>query len=352
MNLLSIIKKKINFKFKIYLKYWFSTTNTTRYNKYKGKKKVIITLAADYGNLGDVAITYAQTKMLKEKYMGYEIIELPISQTVLYLKTLKRVCSNDDIITIVGGGNMGDLYKSIEFFRQLIIKIFPQNKIISFPQTIDFTTTSMGGKELKKAKKIYNNHKNLTLLAREKKSFDLMKKYFPNNNVLFTPDIVLTLNNITSPQKARKYITLCLRNDKEKFLPSDIEHDIIEYFKDKESIQHYDTHINQAELTIDEREQELSKIWNVFFESKLVITDRLHGMIFCYITKTPCIVLPNNNAKIKGCYEWIQDSECILLLEKSNTRLFQSIISEWPKLVNAQNKAVVKDFSPLFNNIF
>jgi len=30
------------------------------------KKQVYIFLAADYGNLGDVAITYAQTKFLKE----------------------------------------------------------------------------------------------------------------------------------------------------------------------------------------------------------------------------------------------------------------------------------------------
>ena len=40
-----------------------------------------------------------------------------------------------------------------------------------------------------------------------------------------------------------------------------------------------------------------------FQKSELVITDRLHGMIFCYITKTPCIVMPNNNHKILMTYE-------------------------------------------------
>lgn len=37
-----------------------------------------------------------------------------------------------------------------------------------------------------------------------------------------------------------------------------------------------------------------------FRECELVITDRIHGMIFAAITGTPCIAL--SNYKIKGTY--------------------------------------------------
>ena len=43
-----------------------------------------------------------------------------------------------------------------------------------------------------------------------------------------------------------------------------------------------------------------------FCSAKVVITDRLHGMIFAAITETPCIVFNNYNHKVEGTYQWIQ----------------------------------------------
>ena len=40
-------------------------------------------------------------------------------------------------------------------------------------------------------------------------------------------------------------------------------------------------------------------------KSKLLITDRLHGMIFAVITNTPCIAFANKSGKVKGVYNWI-----------------------------------------------
>ena len=42
-----------------------------------------------------------------------------------------------------------------------------------------------------------------------------------------------------------------------------------------------------------------------FAAARLVVTDRLHGMIFSAITGTPCVVLSNYNHKVRGTYEWI-----------------------------------------------
>ena len=41
-------------------------------------------------------------------------------------------------------------------------------------------------------------------------------------------------------------------------------------------------------------------------ESELVITDRLHGMIFAAITSTPCIAFGNYNHKITSSFIWLE----------------------------------------------
>ena len=38
----------------------------------------------------------------------------------------------------------------------------------------------------------------------------------------------------------------------------------------------------------------------------MVVTDRLHGMVFAAISGTPCIVFSNYNHKVQGTYEWIK----------------------------------------------
>ena len=50
-----------------------------------------------------------------------------------------------------------------------------------------------------------------------------------------------------------------------------------------------------------------------FSKAELVITDRLHGMIFSVITKTPCLVFDNKNHKISETYTaWLKDCNYIL----------------------------------------
>ena len=87
-------------------------------NYCRGKQKIIVALAADSGNLGDIAITFAQEAFLRTCYPDYEIVDFPISSTFTRLKALKRIVTPDDIVTIVGGGNMGDLHYTIEDCRK------------------------------------------------------------------------------------------------------------------------------------------------------------------------------------------------------------------------------------------
>ncbi|WP_172463481.1 polysaccharide pyruvyl transferase family protein [Priestia endophytica] len=341
----SIIRKKL------YLKYLLSDVKNRNFNVDKNKKKIIVALAANYGNLGDVAITYAQTKFLKNNFPDFDIIDFPISRTFVDIKALKKICTPNDLITIVGGGNTGDMYDDIEYCRQFIIDQFPRNKIISFPQTIDFSNTDYGKKALKKTVNVYSKHKNLILTAREEKSFNEYQKHFPNNKVFFLPDIVLSLNE-QEPAYPRQGITLCLRSDEEKRLDKTQENLLLNTLKKNYEVNYYDTHINKNNLSIKEREYELSQIWTAFKKSKVVVTDRLHGMIFCAITKTPCVAIDNSNHKISGVYNaWLKDFAFIKMFKQFNVDELEKEIEKLWTLEIKDTVDLGDKFKSLINSI-
>jgi pyruvyl transferase EpsI len=326
LNTILFFSKEDVIRKKLYFKYVLSVGNSNRFNISKSKKKIIVALAADYGNLGDVAITYAQTKFLRDNFPDHDVIDFPISRTFIDMKSLKKICTPNDIITIVGGGNTGDMYDDIEYCRQFIIQQFPRNKIISFPQTVDFSKTANGKKAMQKAIKVYSKHKNLLITAREKLSLNKYEQNFSKNKVLFLPDIVLFLNE-QHPQYERKGLTLCLRSDGEKSIDKSQENTLIDQLEKNYNIQYYDTHLNKTNLSIEEREFELNKIWTAFKKSKVVVTDRLHGMIFCAITKTPCVAIDNSNKKISGVYNaWLKDLKYITILSEFDLNELQKEI--------------------------
>ena len=296
--------KVIYIKWRFWLTFWKSPKRLPTLEKYRGKKKCLVMLAADYGNLGDVAITFAQEKFLRERLLGYEIVDVPISRTTSELRAWSDLCTPDDIITVVGGGNMSDLYFDIELLRQMVVETFPDNQVILFPQTMFFSETPAGKYLKKRAKKVYSSHPHLTITSRERWTLMAMREMIPES--LLLPDIVMTLDE-REPSVERNGITLCLRQDKESKLTQDFKTRLEETLQKNYKSTHYDTHIGRDGLTLDDREDELHKIWSQFRSSQWVVTDRLHGMIFAYITGTPCIVLPNNNYKIEGCYSWIKD---------------------------------------------
>ena len=322
------------------MKYLLSKKSDFYGNYDSDKQKVVVALAADYGNLGDVAIAYAQTKFLEIHFPQADIIDFPISKTFTHMKSLKSVIKPNDTITIVGGGNTGDMYDDIEFARQFVISQFPDNKIICFPQTIDFSETQYGRKALKKAIKVYGRHKNLTLSAREERSFKVFEKLFNANKIVFVPDIVLSLDE-SQPNFKREGITLCFRADGEKKMSNEIQERLISQIGLHNTIRFQDTHIDKKRMSLEEREKELDTIWTAFKKSELVITDRLHGMIFCAITSTPCIAIDNSNKKVSGVFKaWLDESKGIRIAENIDFDVLLDAINNYPSLeVNLDSNA-------------
>lgn len=147
---------------------FISFRHYNKFKQYKNKKKIIHILTPLHGNMGDQAIVYATNLYLKEKFNDYEIIEIYRRDIYKYIKPIKKIVNSDDLIVLIGGGNMGNLWIDEERDRRFIIKNFTHNKIISMPQTISFTSDLYGKEELSITKEIYNKNKNLILVSREK----------------------------------------------------------------------------------------------------------------------------------------------------------------------------------------
>lgn len=279
----------------------------------KYKTKILIIGVADYENLGDHAIGYAQRLFLDSVSIDtqkYEIIEVPLNIPVNHIS---QIINPNDIILITGGGNLGTKYEFLNDLYLPIIKKFPKNKKLFFPQSYTFDAKYDTPKSMEKIKHIFSKSaNNLTITARESKSYKLFKDTFPDNNVILTPDIVLSLDQNENKDKTNKSdIIILMRSDSEKTLDEDIEKQIINKLSSKYKVTIDDTVVPDL-ISHEDRLYNLNETWTKIKENKLVITDRLHGMIFAQITGTPCIVFDNYNNKIKmTCEDWLSDMDHI-----------------------------------------
>ena len=292
------------------------------------KKKIFLMQTPTHRNLGDHAIAYAEHEFVKNKFNEYKLIEIPYENVYKYSKHIKNIMKKDDYIFIIGGGNMGDMYAYEEYMRRFIISYFKDFKIVSFPQTISFSNSLYGKMEMLKSKYIYSKNKNLLIVARELKSYNLMKELYKNNNVIMTPDIVLYLDKRDNLDINRDGIVTCLRKDKEQVLNDEDRKFIFnELSKTGFKINNTDT-IVEKDVSINLRASELGKIWSLVRGAEVVITDRLHGMIFCAITATPCIVFRNSNHKIEETYNnWLSDIEYIKFFDMKNRNEFINLVN-------------------------
>lgn len=272
-------------------------------------RKILIPGTPEHQNLGDSAIVIAQKKFLEKCGIpAVRIKEITFSEYKQNSRLLRKLINTNIVITQLGGGNMGDQWIEEEELHRELLTNYPENTEIIFPQTVFYTSTDFGEAEKQKSVKYYNERKNFTLFAREKKSYELMKSIYPETSVLLAPDIVLsTSRDIFGVQtQKRKDILLCLRNDVEKSMTLE-EHLYIEAYLKRHMYSFKVTDMySGCAVTKENRDDCVRRKMEEFASAKLVITDRLHGMVFSAITGTPCIVFGNYNYKVEGTYEWIK----------------------------------------------
>lgn len=273
--------------------------------------------APEYGNLGDQAIAYAILRFCEDNLIDRELIEFQENTVLQYLGWLKKNIDTSDVIILQGGGNLGNIYPRYEFIRRIIIKSFPNNKIIIFPQSVSFSEDSKGLHERRIFSEVYGKHKKLILFARDSHSFKLIRKYIPDTDVRLCPDIVFYLTGEIEGQK-RNGVGVCLRQDSEKSISNEDAESIIADIKRKYCSCRQITTLCEETMPIvgDLRKRLVREKLNEFASQELVLTDRLHGMIFSYITSTPCIALDNATGKSLFAYnDWLRNSKNVIFLK-------------------------------------
>ncbi len=71
------------------------------------QKKIILTLLPSHDNLGDHAIAYASKAFLEQEYPDFDIVEVDMKDIYKSAKSLIRSRHPEDMVFIIGGGNMG-----------------------------------------------------------------------------------------------------------------------------------------------------------------------------------------------------------------------------------------------------
>ena len=303
--ILSKIKNKVSFIIKIL--YFLIFTFSKIKNFAKNKNNVFFIYTPTHGNLGDHTIAISVNKLLNNLNVNFMEITLDL---LFYLNKFNRInILNRNTLIINGGGNLGTLWFNLEQLTREIIKNCPNSKIIIMPNTIYYENNEWGQEELRKSIEIYNNHKKLKIYAREKFSYDFMKDIY--NDVKLFPDMVLYLNEYKETKRINLCL-LCLRSDIEKTLKENekksLENNVKIMFDNNYK---YTDMCVKYNIKLKNRNEEVNKKFEEFREATLVITDRLHGMIFAAITGTPCIVINSKSPKVKGCYDWIKDLEYV-----------------------------------------
>jgi len=137
-----------------------------------------------YLNIGDILIWEGERQFLST--FRYKCL----NEGYRY-KDYWRIQDNT-LILLQGGGNFGDLWRSIQDERLSIVQRYVNNPIVIFPVTCWYENTTL----LQQDAEILSKHPNLTICARDALSFALLKKYF-NNRILLVPDMAFCIERAT-----------------------------------------------------------------------------------------------------------------------------------------------------------
>lgn len=312
-------------------------------------ERVILLDTPEHGNLGDQAITLAEKQLLNDIFPHEKYKEVT-ANSINYLEKIYAIFTPAyRNILINGGGFLGSLWPGEEERFRRILKAFRKQKIIVFPQTVTFDMDSDEGMDyFRQSREIYSLHPNLIIFLRDKKSYVFMQEYFPRVQIYLVPDIVLRLK-VETVHNQRKKILFCMRKDIERRITDE------EYTYVKEAVhkKYPECEISVVDTVLDyavypkEREERVNEFLQSFEDAKLVITDRLHGMIFATICETPCIAFGNRNGKVKGVYEWIKDNPYIMYLD--DVKEIQEAMEhlDIDKTYQYHTELLVEEFNPL-----
>lgn len=278
-----------------------------------------------YNNIGDVLIWEGERDFLKG--IKHKCLDSASIETCRF-----PFLSADTVILLGGGGNFGDLWRSLQEFRLKVIRHYPDNRIIIFPQTVYYENRNM----LQEDAKVMAGHDKLIICAREERSYEILKTHF-RNEILLLPDMAFCIDPQKLVRWKKKQVDKDLflkRMDKE--LKKDITAPEDMEIRDWPSIERnlFVTDILRIILGINRRLERFGihflrnffyvladryacKVFRPLLVRKGVLflypyrhiyTTRLHVMILSVLLCKKCCFIDNSYGKNSAFYEaWLKD---------------------------------------------
>ena len=299
----------------------------------------------DHGNLGDHQIVESMKEFMNDCVPGIEILEIPLSDYFAQKPFLQKNIQPDDVLLFCGGGNLGTLWPRSEKLRRDAFCSWPDNRKIIFPQSMYYEDSETGKKELQISRMVYSGD-NALMALRDEISFALAEASF-TCRLFLTPDIVF-YSRIGQQENERRGCLLLFRKDKERSLNEE------EDLKVQKIAEQYFTDVSVGDTVRDHpvkeagRKEELDALFRQITASRLVITDRLHGMVFSAVSGTPCIVFSNAYHKIRASLPWVANLPYIYYLDSPEQlpELLEKIdVDRSYEYPHAEMQAKFKEFS-------
>lgn len=311
-------------------KYLYTLKALLRFVFVRKKPRILLINTPKHGNLGDQALAQAEFLFFQDMLPEYTIVELNGVIIVHLLGLIRLLIRREDIIAIHAGGYLGDLWALEEKQIMNLIRGLYNHRIIIMPQTC-YYKDYLSSQIFKDNKEFYSKFSNISFVMREGNSYNFFidSEFYKKENIHLLPDMVTYLSPKTQ-FTPKDTMLLCFRDDHEKVIGDEI----VEQLREISSELGLEIKLTSMVMNYDiypyDREEELQKKFNEFASSKIVVTDRLHGMLFAAVNNTPCIAFDNVSKKVSGVYEWVKDTSAVRLINPTdlNLQLFKDLLSE------------------------
>lgn len=259
-----------------------------------------------HSNMGDQAQTICIESWLRKHFPEHHIFITHLDASSWQLLQLIRfLYEPGDRIFCHSGYHLTDLYDEETVYWRLA-ELFPEVPIVLFPQTIFYKNPEVA----RHTAEVFNAHGNITLMCRDRVSYETAQTLFSNCRLLLYPDIVTSLiGRGPAEQGERKGILFCMRNDVEAHYAPELIAKLRNELADVAVSDLTDTTLPlPGETVVQERKRLLDEMLRLFSQYRLVITDRYHGTIFSLVANTPVIVLKTADHKLSSGVAWFPDS--------------------------------------------
>lgn len=292
----------------------------------KGMKVALLDFP-NHNNVGDNAIWLGEKAALRK--IGVEVVY----QCDIYgfsENVLRKLLGKGGVVLLHGGGNLGSVWPEHQMFRERIIQLLPDMKIIQLPQSVYFDDDT----QKMRFGKIAKAHKDFHILLRDYVSLNMLREL--ELNAELCPDLAFAMGPVAQSKKPVVDVVWLSRTDHEstggskektgfktekldwlqgepgrfysKFSPKftvRIRRLVQKIYRNSKFFRDNFWRINSASFDLL-AQRRFARGNRILCRGKIVLTDRLHGHIVSTLLGKPQVLFDNHYRKIGNyidCFE-------------------------------------------------